>query len=54
MMKLKIGDVIKMNKKIGEEIKVSVEKKHMFNGISGVVNNHKAVKITKRVDKRKK
>ena len=54
MMKLKIGDVIKMNKKIGEEIKVSVEKKHMFNGVSGVVNNHKAVKITKRVDKRKK
>ena len=53
MMKLKVGDVIKMNKKIGEEIKVSVEKKHMFNGISGVVNNHKAVKITKRVDKRK-
>ena len=54
MMKLKIGDVIKMNKKIGEEVKVSVENKHMFNGISGVVNNHKAVKITKRVDKRKK
>ncbi len=53
MMKLKVGDVIKMNKRIGDEIKVSVEKKHMFNGISGVVNNHKAVKITKRVDIRK-
>ena len=53
MMKLKVGDVIKMNKRIGDEIKVSVENKHMFNGISGVVNNHKAVKITKRVDIRK-
>lgn len=53
MMKLKVGDVIKVNKRIGDEIKVSVEKKHMFNGISGVVNNHKAVKITKRVDIRK-
>ena len=54
LMKLKAGDVIKLNKKVGDEIKVSVEKKHMFNGVSGVVNNHKAVKITKRVDTRKK
>ncbi len=53
LIKLKIGDVITLNKKIGDEIKVSVEKKHMFNGISGVVNNHKAVRITKRVDIRK-
>ena len=42
-----------MDKKIGDEVKVSVEKKYMFNGVSGVVNNHKAVKITNRVDKRK-
>ena len=53
LLKLKIGDVIIMDKKIGDEVKVSVEKKHMFNGVSGVVNNHKAVKITNRVDKRK-
>jgi len=53
LMKLNLGDVIKLNKKIGDEVKISVEKKHMFNGVSGVVNNHKAVKITKRVDKRK-
>ncbi len=53
LMNLKVGDVISLNTQIGEETKVSVEKKHMFNAISGVVNNHKAVKITKRVDKRK-
>ena len=53
LIKLKVGDVIKLNKKMGDDVKISVEKKHMFNGISGVVNNHKAVKITKRVDKRK-
>lgn len=53
LLKLKIGDVIIMDKKIGDEVKVSVEKKYMFNGVSGVVNNHKAVKITNRVDKRK-
>jgi len=54
LLKLKPGDLIALENKIGEEIKVSVEKKHMFNGVSGVVNNHKAVKITKRLDKRKK
>ena len=53
LLKLKKGDVILLNTQLGDEIKVSVEKKHMFNGISGVVNNHKAVKITKKVDKRK-
>lgn len=53
LVKLQPGDVISLDKKIGDEIKVSVEKKHMFNGVSGIVNNHKAVKITKRVDKRK-
>lgn len=53
LLKLKKGDVIKTNKRIGDEIKVSVENKHMFNGVSGVVNNHRAVKITRRVDKRK-
>jgi flagellar motor switch protein FliM len=54
LLSLKKGDVIKLDKKLGDEIKVSVEKKHLFYGLSGVVNNHKAVKITKRVDKRKK
>ncbi|MCB0742511.1 MAG: flagellar motor switch protein FliM [Ignavibacteriae bacterium] len=53
LLKLKKGDVILLNTQLGDEIKVSVEKKHMFDGISGVVNNHKAVKITKKVDKRK-
>ena len=53
LIKLKIGDVMILDKKIGDEVRVSVEKKHMFNGVTGVANNHKAVKITNRVDKRK-
>lgn len=53
LLNLKKGDVISLDTKIGDEIKVSVEKKHMYNAVSGVVNNHRAVKITKRVDKRK-
>lgn len=53
LISLKKGDVIRLNKKVGDEINISVEKKEMFKGVSGVVNNHKAVKITRRVDKRK-
>lgn len=53
LMSLKKGDVIRLNKKVGDEINISVEKKEMFKGVSGVVNNHKAVKITRRVHKRK-
>ncbi len=53
LINLKVGDVIRLNTQLGDEIKVSVEKKHMFNGITGIVNNHKAVKITKKIDKRK-
>ncbi|PID62470.1 MAG: flagellar motor switch protein FliM [Ignavibacteriae bacterium] len=49
---LKMGDVIILKNKIGNELKVSVENKYMFNGISGIVNSNKAVKITKRVDRR--
>ena len=54
LLSLKKGDVIKLDKKLGDEIKVSLEKKNLFYGLLGVVNNHKAVKNTKRVDKRKK
>ena len=54
VLELKKGDVISLNNVIGEEVKVSVEKKHLFNGISGIVNNRKAVKITKKIENRKK
>ncbi len=53
LLQLKKGDVITLQNVIGEEVKISVEKKHLYNGITGVVNNHKAVKITKRVEKGK-
>jgi flagellar motor switch protein FliM len=53
LLKLKKGDVITLQNVIGEEVKISVENKHLYNGITGIVNNHKAVKITKRVQKGK-
>ncbi|MCE1190486.1 MAG: flagellar motor switch protein FliM [Ignavibacteria bacterium] len=50
LMDLKQGDVIMMRKKVGEEMKVSVEEKLVFLGLPGVMNGHKAVKITRRLD----
>ncbi len=47
---LQEGDIIIMNKKVGEEVDVFVENKKLFSGAVGAVNNHKAVKITKRFD----
>ncbi|MBI2416452.1 MAG: flagellar motor switch protein FliM [Ignavibacteriales bacterium] len=50
LMELKKGDVIMMRKKVGEEINISVEEKKFFLGQPGVMNGHKAVKITKRLE----
>jgi len=44
------GDVIIMDKKIGEEVDVEIEGKLMFKGIVGISNNHKAIKITRRIE----
>lgn len=47
---LQVGDVIKLNKKIGEELIVFVETKPMFLSHPGEVDGHKAVKISKRIE----
>ncbi len=54
LMELKVGDVILLNKRIGEEIKVSVEDKMLFVGQPGVVNGQKAVKILGPIGKKLK
>lgn len=46
------GDIIVLDKKITEEMKIFVDEKVLFKGVAGVLNNHKAVKITKRVQKK--
>ncbi len=50
LMALKKGDVILMNKKIGDEVAVSVEERMIFNGQAGEVNGHRAVKITHKIE----
>ncbi|MFH1194290.1 MAG: flagellar motor switch protein FliM [bacterium] len=46
------GDIIIMDKRIGEEVKVLIDEKEFFYGMPGAVNNHKAVKITRKVEKK--
>jgi flagellar motor switch protein FliM len=50
LMQLKKGDVILMNKKIGDEITISVEDRLLFTGQPGMVNGHRGVKITNRIE----
>ena len=51
LLNLDKGDIIIMNKKVGEEVKVKIGNKVLFYGTSGFVNNHKAVKISKKAEK---
>jgi|WetSurMetagenome_2_1015567.scaffolds.fasta_scaffold47888_3 flagellar motor switch protein FliM len=48
------GDVIMLNKKVGEELTISVANKLVFKGQPGVLNGRKAVKITKRIENEEK
>jgi flagellar motor switch protein FliM len=54
LMNLEKGDIIKVNKKIGDELKVKVADKILFMGQPGVVNKHKAVKISRKIDPKEK
>jgi flagellar motor switch protein FliM len=47
LLDLQIGDVIKLNKKEGDEIKVLINSNTKFNGIPGTKNNRMSVKITR-------
>lgn len=50
LINLEKGDVILTNKKIGDEYVVKVERKNLFVGQAGVVNGHKGIKITQRIE----
>jgi flagellar motor switch protein FliM len=51
LLNLDKGDIIIMNKRVGEEVKVKIGNKVLFYGTSGFVNNHKAVKISRKAEK---
>ncbi|MBL7838032.1 MAG: FliM/FliN family flagellar motor switch protein, partial [Bacteroidetes bacterium] len=52
LMNLNSGDVIILNNKIGDEMKIYIDDKEVFRGIAGVSNNHKAVKIMRKIEKK--
>ena len=52
LMALKTGDVISLEKRVGDDLEVNVDSRTMFFGTLGTLNNHKAVKITRRVEKK--
>lgn len=47
---LQKGDIIKLDKKLDEELKIKIGDKVLFWGLPGVVNKHKAVKISKKFE----
>ncbi len=50
VMELQNGDVIILDKKVGDEVDVKVNQKVLFKGSTGNVNGHKAVKVTKKIE----
>jgi flagellar motor switch protein FliM len=50
LMELEKGDIIKLNARVGDEHEVRVQEKTVFLGRPGVVNKHRAIKITRKVD----
>ncbi len=50
LMDLEVGDIIKLENKIGDESPVMLANKVLFYGRPGIVNRHKAIKISRRVE----
>ncbi|HEX2866409.1 MAG TPA: flagellar motor switch protein FliM [Ignavibacteriales bacterium] len=50
LMNLEKGDILRLNKKIGDELKIRVADRIIFVGLPGTVNGHKAVKISRKVE----
>ncbi len=50
LFNLEIGDLIKLDTKISDEHSIKVGEKILFYGRAGVVNKHKAIKITRKVE----
>lgn len=51
---LEKGDIIRLDKKLGEELKVKVNNRVLFYGYPGTVNKHKAIKISRKAEAKEK
>jgi flagellar motor switch protein FliM len=50
MINLELGDLILTNKKIGDEMIVRYDNQTLFYGQAGIVNGHKAIRVTKDIE----
>lgn len=50
LMNLEKGDILKLNVRIGDEHEITIHDKPVFMGRVGVVNKHRAIKITRKID----
>lgn len=54
LVKMEKGDIIRLDKKVGEDLKVKVNNKVLFYGNPGIVNKRKAIKITRKAEFKEK
>ncbi len=52
IMELEKGDILLLQNRVGEEMKVLIEDKEAFAGTTGTVNGKKAIKISRRIEKK--
>lgn len=50
LINLRKGDILKLNKKVGDELVIKHNEEALFYGHPGIVNKNKAIKITRRVE----
>jgi flagellar motor switch protein FliM len=48
LLEMEVGDIIELENKITDEHRIKVSNRHLFYGRAGVVNKHKAIKITRK------
>ena len=49
LMEMEVGDIVKLENRITDEHLVKVSNRNLFYGRAGVVNKHKAIKITRKI-----
>lgn len=54
LLDLEKGDIIRLQNKIDEDLKIKTSNRVLFTGRAGVSNNHKAIKVTNKILEEKK
>ncbi|MFA7228374.1 MAG: FliM/FliN family flagellar motor switch protein, partial [Melioribacteraceae bacterium] len=49
LMEMKVGDIVRLETKLSDDQQVRTGTQNLFSGRIGIANNHKAIKITRKV-----